>query len=450
MVATLVKKKLSSQQIVILILKMLIMKNIKALICFITLTALVVFLGGCVKDKMRTTYTLYKPVYKNKQEVLQSIKSNAPTPLVQTGKLFKYGNYIFVNEVNKGVHIIDNNNPSSPINKYFISIPGNVDLAVKENTLYADIYTDIIAIDISNPEAVVVKKMLQYVFPERQYSNGFMADSTQYVVDWTRYENVSEQDYLENINRGLPISVFRDAFSSLQANASNTKSVGVSGSMARFTIVDNYLYTVGNATLSALNITNTNNPVVENTKSIGWNIETIYPLNNKLFIGGQTGMFIYDITNAAVPVLTGSFSHACFRDPVIADDRYAYVTLRSMGEQGACWNGLAAQRNELDIVDITNLSAPALVKIYDMAEPKGLSKDGNHLFICDGKGGLKVYNAADVLNLTLIKQIKNITPFDVIVQDGIAIVVADEGIFQYDYSSINNIKLLSKIVVGRN
>ena len=450
MVATLVKKKLSSQQIVIQFFKINTMKNIKTLISFIALIAAVVFLNSCVKDKLTTTYTLYKPVYKNKQEVLQSIKSNSPTPLVQTGKLFKLGNYIFVNEVNKGVHIIDNSNPSSPVNKYFISIPGNVDLAVKDNTLYADIHTDLIAIDISNPQAVVVKKMLQYVFPERQYSNGFKADSTQYIVDWIKYETVNEQDYLENINRGVPISVFADAFSSSQANASNTKAAGVSGSMARFTIVDNYLYTVGNSTLSALNITNTNNPVVENTKLIGWNIETIYPLNNKLFIGGQTGMFIYDITNAADPVFTGSFSHACFNDPVIADEKYAYVTLRAMAEQGTCRGGIPAQRNELDIVDITNLAAPALVKIYDMAEPKGLSKDGDNLFICDGKGGLKVYNAKDVLNLSLIKQIKNITPFDVIVQDGIAIVVADEGIFQYDYSSINNIKLLSKIVVGRN
>ena len=426
------------------------MKNIKTFICFITLTASVVFLSSCIKDELRTTYTLFKPVYKNKQEVLKSIKSNAPTPLLQTGKLFKYGNYIFVNEVNKGVHIIDNSNPSSPVNKYFISIPGNVDMAVKDNTLFADIHTDLIAIDISNPQAIVVKKMLQYVFPERQYSNGFMADSTQYIVDWIRYETENEHDYLENINRGVPISVLANAFSSSQTNSGNTKSVGVSGSMARFTIVNNYLYTVGNSTLSCLNITNTNNPVVENTKLIGWNIETIYPLNNKLFIGGQNGMFIYDITNAADPVFTGSFSHACFNDPVIADEKYAYVTLRAMAEQGACRGSMPAQRNELDIVDITNLAAPALVKIYDMAEPKGLSKDGNNLFICDGKGGLKVYNAKDVLNLTLIKQIKNITPFDIIVQDGIAIVVAEEGIFQYDYSSINNIKLLSKIVVGRN
>jgi hypothetical protein len=426
------------------------MKNIKAILSFIVLIIAVVVLNSCVKDKLKTTYTLYKPVYKSKQEVLQDIKSSAPQRLSQTGKLFKYGNYIFVNEVNKGVHIIDNSNPASPVNKYFISIPGSVDLAVKENTLYADIYTDLVAIDISNPQAVVVKKTLQYVFPERQYGNGFLADSTRYIIDWIKYETVDEQDYLQNRNGGISGPAFLDAFSSTQSNSSNTKAAGVSGSMARFTIVEDYLYTVGTATLSSLNIANANDPIVENTKSIGWNIETIYPLKNKLFIGGQTGMFIYDISNPADPAFTGNFSHACFNDPVIADDKYAYVTLRAMGVQNTCWGGMAAQRNELDIVNITNLAAPALVKIYDMAEPKGLSKDGNHLFICDGKAGLKVYNAADVLNLTLIQQIKNITPFDVIVQDGIAIVVADEGIFQYDYTNINNIKLLSKIVVNKN
>ena len=121
-----------------------------------------------------------------------------------------------------------------------------------------------------------------------------------------------------------------------------------------------------------------------------------------------------------------------------------------MGQAAVCRNGLAAQRNELDIVDITNLAAPTLVKIYDMAEPKGLSKDGNYLFICDGKAGLKVYDAADVLNLKLIKVINNINPFDVIVENGLAIVVANEGIFQYDYSNINNIKFLSKTEININ
>lgn len=424
------------------------MKRIKFLINLVVFTLVIVLFSSCVKDTLKTTYTLYKPVLKNKTAVLQSIASSTPQPLNNTGKLFLYGQYLFVNEVNKGVHVIDNANPAKPINKYFISIPGNVDLAVKGNTLYADIYSDMVAIDISNPAAVSVKKLMTNIFPERLYENGFIADSTQYIVDWLKYETVDEKDFFAQQNNGW---VRMDFFSSESSfsSFSNTKVAGVSGSMARFTIVDDYLYTVGKSTLSAVNIIQPNNPILENTKSVGWNIETIYPLKNTLFIGGQTGMFIYDISTASNPIAMGSFSHACFRDPVIADDQYAYVTLRAMPDQNDCWGGLSAQRNELDIVTITNLMQPTLLKIYEMEEPMGLSKDGNHLFICDGKGGLKVYDAADVSNLKLLGKITNIKPFDIIAQNGLAIVVANEGIFQYDYTNINKITLLSKIQITK-
>ena len=447
MVATLFKQKMSGKQNVFKILKSLTMKHIKSPISFVALIAAVVFLHSCVKDKLITTYTLYKPVYKSKSAVFQDIKSSAPVILQHTGKLFKYGNFIFVNELNKGVHIIDNSNPEVPVNKYFINIPGSIDMAVKDNMLYADIYTDLVAVDISNPAAAMLKKVMRNIFPERQYQNGFMPDSTQYIVDWIKYETTDKQDFLSNSGQGFQNPVFFDSFLSGPFNSSSTKAAGISGSMARFTIKDNYLYTVGRQDLSAINISEINNPILEKTIAVGWEIETIYPLKNNLFIGGQTGMFIYNIANPANPIFTGGFSHACFNDPVIADDKYAYVTLRSMGQAAVCRNGLAAQRNELDIVDIANLSSPTLVKIYDMAEPKGLSKDGNYLFICDGKGGLKVYDAKDVLNLKLIKVINNINPFDVIVENGLAIVVANEGIFQYDYSNINNIKFLSKIEI---
>jgi hypothetical protein len=50
------------------------------------------------------------------------------------GKLFIQGHYIFLNEVDKGIHVIDNSNPAQPRNVAFIDIPGNVDLAVKGNT----------------------------------------------------------------------------------------------------------------------------------------------------------------------------------------------------------------------------------------------------------------------------------------------------------------------------
>lgn len=87
--------------------------------------------------------------------------------LKNLGKVFVLGNYIFLNEIDKGVHIIDNKNPSAPVNKYFVAIPGNLDLAVKGNTLYADSYRDLLTLDISDPDNVQVKKTIENIFPAK-------------------------------------------------------------------------------------------------------------------------------------------------------------------------------------------------------------------------------------------------------------------------------------------
>lgn len=403
-------------------------------------------LQSCVKDKLETTYTYFEPVYKSKTEVHLGVKSTPPIALKNTGKIFIYGKYIFINEMNKGVHIIDNTNPAAPRNFSFISIPGNVDIAVKNTTLYADIYTDMLAIDISDPANAKLKKVTSNVFPERAYELGVYPDTTKYVVDWVKKQTTNKSE-LENKSLTPPIGIWFSSQSNALASAAPTKGVG--GSMARFTIVNNYLYTVGRSSLTSFNISSSFEPVQESVRNLGWNIETIYPLKDKLFIGSQTGMFIYSIADPASPAALGSFSHACFNDPVIADDDYAYVTLRSTENTSNCWGVAAVQRNELDIVNIRNILQPSLTKIYDMAEPKGLSKDGNHLWICDGKAGLKIYDASNVQDLKLIKVIKDINPFDVICLGEIAIVVANEGFYQYDYTNINNIKLVSKIAIDK-
>jgi hypothetical protein len=115
-----------------------------ASLCCLVLTAL--FLNGCIKDTVKRsyTYTMFQPVFKTTAEVRANIKSNPSESIQQPGKLFIQGHYIFLNEVDKGIHVIDNSNPAQPRNVAFIDIPGNVDLAVKGNTLYADLYTDLI------------------------------------------------------------------------------------------------------------------------------------------------------------------------------------------------------------------------------------------------------------------------------------------------------------------
>jgi hypothetical protein len=60
-----------------------------------------------------------------------------------------------------------------------------------------------------------------------------------------------------------------------------------------------------------------------------------------------------------------------------------------------------------------------------------------------------VYNAADAMNLQLIKQFPGFEAYDVIANNKIAILVAKDGLYQYDYSSLDNIHLVSKINIPK-
>src|SRR5215471_20594291 len=115
---------------------------------YAALLPLLCLMAGCLKDTCRHTYTLHSPVYQTLSSIRASMKSGSPQPLKNTGKMYISGNYIFLNELEKGIHVIDNSNPSSPKNIAFINIPGNVDLAVYDNTLYADSYRDLAVLDI--------------------------------------------------------------------------------------------------------------------------------------------------------------------------------------------------------------------------------------------------------------------------------------------------------------
>jgi hypothetical protein len=80
-----------------------------------------------------------------------------------------------------------------------------------------------------------------------------------------------------------------------------------------------------------------------------------------------------------------------------------------------------------------------------MDNPHGLSKDGNLLFICEGKSGLKVFDARNPDELRLLSVVKDIETYDVIAWRGIALVTTRQGLFQYEYDSRGQLKLLSSM-----
>lgn len=398
------------------------------------------FLTNCDKEKCTRSYTLYDPVYTSLSQVRANMKSNPAQALKNPGKIYIYGNYIFLNESNEGIHIIDNSNPSAPKNLAFVTIPGNIDMAVKGNTLFADSYSDLVAFDISNPLSVTAKKFVNNAFPYRnayyRYGNNTTdPDSIKVITGWNTHDTVMACP-------GGPVAYDYSFLASSSAGGFSSQRPagnGQGGSMARFTLMSDYLYTVSDRELYSFDVSTPQDPKYNNKLVIdNQTIETIYPFKNKLFIGSTTGMYIYDVSTPGTPVRQGTFSHARSCDPVIADDNKAWVTLRSGTTCGST-------TNSLEVLDITDLNQPALLKSYTLTSPFGLSKEGNTLFVCDGKDGIKVYNASDAKDLKLIKQISGMETYDVIAWNNRALVVAKDGLYQFDYADMANIRLLSKI-----
>lgn len=210
--------------------------------------------------------------------------------------------------------------------------------------------------------------------------------------------------------------------------------------MTRFTIYQDYLYTVDYSDMRLFNISTPSSPAKTAEIPLGWDIETIFPYQDKLFIGSRSGMHIYDNVTPSSPQYLSTFEHARSCDPVVVEGNYAYVTLRS-GTECEGFN------NQLDVIDIENLTHPSLVKTYPMINPHGLGIDQGTLFICEGQDGLKVLNASDPANVIEQKHFKNMHAFDVIPLGKVLLMIGEDGLYQYDYTNPDDLKLLSTIPV---
>jgi len=223
---------------------------------------------------------------------------------------------------------------------------------------------------------------------------------------------------------------------------------GIGGSTARFTVASNTLYIVDNSTLHVYDVTATSAPQHvndQNPSGLFGNIETIFPYNGRLFLGSNSGVYIYDISSPQNPVFISEYSHITACDPVVVDSHYAYFTLSS---DAPCHMGV----NELDVVDISNIQSPTLVTTIPMTNPKGLGVDAQTLFVCDAQAGLKVYNTSNISNLqnSMVAQFSKINSFDVIPYNKHLIMTGSNGVYQYDYSNLQNITLISTIPVSGN
>ena len=121
---------------------------------------------SCEKENVpEDTIQVAIPVTMSMADFRSSVKIVAPVEIEQSGKIYTYMNYIFINDLNKGVLVVDNSN-YNPVKKNFIEIPGNTDIALKDNILYANSGRDLVTFDISDISNIKILERLEDVFDD--------------------------------------------------------------------------------------------------------------------------------------------------------------------------------------------------------------------------------------------------------------------------------------------
>lgn len=142
-----------------------------------------VLLTSCVEYKEDPLCSEYKQI--SLEELRSSIVVQAPREIQNAGKIYVYNNLLFVNEINKGIHIINNQDKNNPVPLVFIKIPGSIDIAVKNSYLYVDSFVDLVVLDINDLNNIYELNRVKDIFTYNKYQ----------AISTGKYELTSECNY---------------------------------------------------------------------------------------------------------------------------------------------------------------------------------------------------------------------------------------------------------------
>jgi hypothetical protein len=138
-----------------------------------------VVVNGCFRESsvtdFFTAYSAYTPVLVDRS-VLDSISYSAPRKMVNTGRIYNYGDLIFVNEIAEGFHVINNSNPANPEKLGFLSIFGSHDMVINGSFIYSDNSTDLIAIPLDSYNKPTIAHRVNGAFPNPVPPDGLPLD----------------------------------------------------------------------------------------------------------------------------------------------------------------------------------------------------------------------------------------------------------------------------------
>lgn len=136
------------------------MKQVKPVLIF---TFFLIISGFSIDTYYDSVYT---PVLMKREDLEKSIKLMESKDIKVPGKIYAKDNYLFISEKYEGIHVIDNSDPSKPVNTGFINVPGCIDIAIKGTSMYVDNAVDLVAIELSEYPKITVNERVTNIFPE--------------------------------------------------------------------------------------------------------------------------------------------------------------------------------------------------------------------------------------------------------------------------------------------
>lgn len=390
------------------------------------------------------TYTRATAVYGDLEALRATPLIGHAQEIEDPGKIFVYDDLILVGEEGVGIHVIDNSQPSAPVNVSFLAIPGNREFFIDEGYLYAESMYDMLKVDISNIQQPVVTSRI---------NNAFLAtitNSSGEAIIGFDYEQVTEQldlddlifDYeAENSIYYYDINNSLIPPSAVPASFAGNSGSGV-GSVNRIIAYDGYVYAVSREKMNVFDSRSDFTQVF--SQSVGWNMETVYPLGDRLFVGGSNAVDIFDITNRESPQLQSSYFHTTSCDPILpVEEETAYLTIRT-GDFAEC----PGDDNQLLVLDISDPNFVSEIQRVDMESPFGMNLVGDKLYVGEGSNGMKVFDATDRRNLKLLRADHSVEAYDVLAHPNradVLLIAGPGGLTQYQLSGNFELHLVSNI-----
>lgn len=147
---------------------------------------------SCAKE-IPSEFEGMKPYYMNRND-LRIVAQLPPQTIENAGKILWHNQYLFLVDLNKGIHVIDMRDTLQPQKISFLRIPGNKDVTSQNNRLYCDNGPDLLVFDISQINNIVLIERIQNVFQPSEFTppdyNGYFEcanyTNEQWLIGWRK------------------------------------------------------------------------------------------------------------------------------------------------------------------------------------------------------------------------------------------------------------------------